>query len=73
MRLHPGAVARLQAMINEAEQPTTSAGAIMVDAGRFALTIDQIAVSHYTQRLVFEDQLVARLREGLAGKLSERG
>lgn len=45
----------------------------MVDAGRFALTIDQIAVSHYTQRLVFEDQLVARLREGLAGKLSERG
>lgn len=86
MRQHSGAVAILQSRIVQAEREAARAGAVVVEPGRFPLEIDQIAASHYSQRLAFDDQLrndsryaavgvddkhVLHLRAGSAGKLSD--
>lgn len=86
MRKHPGAVAVLQAQVIAAERRAAQAGVVPVEEGRFALAPDQIAASHYAQRLALDDalrndarypsvgiddQLVQRLRDGSAGKLGD--
>lgn len=85
LRLLPGAVAQIQHQIALAEREA-SQGQPAPAFARYPLSPDQIAVSHYHQRLAFDDQLrndvrhshgyvddllVQRLRDAMAGKLSD--
>lgn len=80
----PGAVAELQHQIAEAERKTSTVCG--TSAPRYPLATDQIAYSHYMQRLEFDnelrndpryasvgidDRLVMRLREAIAGRASD--
>lgn len=56
LRLLPGAVAQLQHQIAMAER-RTGQGPRQADHARYPLAPDQIALSHYNQRLAFDDQL----------------
>lgn len=81
LKLLPGAVAQLQHQIGEAERQ-----AAPVSVARYPLALDQIAHSHYVQRLNLDDQLrndpryaavgiddalVGRLREATAGRAND--
>ncbi|WP_241525932.1 DUF6538 domain-containing protein [Pseudophaeobacter leonis] len=82
-KLLPGAVAQLQHRIAQAERQAGQ-GRSRATPARYPLAPDQIAHSHYTQRLVFDDELrsdpryasfgyvdellVQRLRDAIAGK-----
>ena len=85
LKLLPGAVAQLQHQIAHAEQ---KAGAATDRTGpaRYPLAPDQIALSHYMQRLAFDDELrsdtrwpsvgiddllVQRLRAAIAGRAND--
>ncbi|MGA0539059.1 DUF6538 domain-containing protein [Neotabrizicola sp. VNH66] len=85
MKLLPGAVAQLQHHIAQAERKTAPARVADTQA-RYPLAPDQIALSHYHQRLAFDDELrndvrhsmgyvddllVQRLRDAMAGKLAD--
>ncbi len=85
LRLLPGAVAQLQHQIAQAERqpaPVNSAAA----PPRYPLAPEQIALSHYHQRLALDDQLrndvryvavsvddglAQRLRKAMVGKLTD--
>jgi len=82
LRLLPGAVAELQHRIAVAERKTGQGA----NSERYPLAPDQIAHSHYMQRLEFDDELrhdsrcasvgiddllVFRLREAIAGRASD--
>jgi len=83
----PGAVALLQHDIALAERRAVEAGTKVVTVGRYPLAPDQIALRNYRLRLEFDDQirqadpryanmelddlLIADLRDGIAGKLSD--
>ena len=84
LRLLPGAVAELQHQIALAERKASTKRSI--GAPRYPLAPDQIAHSHYMQRLEFDDELrndpryasvpvdellVSRLREAIAGRASD--
>ncbi len=84
LKLLPSAVAQLQHEIAAAERKTNTAKGI--PEARYPLAPDQIALSHYHQRLAFDDTLrndpryaavtiddtyVMRLRDGMAGRLSD--
>ncbi|HWL55470.1 MAG TPA: DUF6538 domain-containing protein [Paracoccus sp. (in: a-proteobacteria)] len=86
MKHLPGAVATLQHEIAQAERKTAPAN-IAAAPMRYPLAPDQIALSHYHQSLAMDDaarrspayaslsvndQYVAELRAGIAGKLSDR-
>lgn len=81
LKLLPGAVAQLQHQIALAEQKA-GAGRMQPGPARYPLAPDQIALSHYMQRLAFDDELrndprwpavgiddllVQRLRAAIAG------
>ena len=81
----PGAVAQLQHQIALAEQKA-GAGRATTTPARYPLAPDQIAYSHYVQRLEFDDELrndprwpsvgiddllVQRLRDAIAGRASD--
>ena len=83
LRMLPGAVAQLQHQIALAER---EAGHTSRMAPRYPLQPDQIAASHYAQRLAFDDHLrndprypsvgiddllVSRLRDAIAGKAND--
>jgi integrase len=83
LKLLPGAVAQLQHQIALAED---RAGQGNPSAPRYPLKPDQIAMSHYMQRLAFDDELrneqrwpaigvddvlVARLRAAVAGRAND--
>lgn len=82
----PGAVAALQHQLAQAERKAASQGAAAVQPGRYPLSPDQIAASHYAQRLELDallrndsryavigidDGFAYRLREGVAGRLND--
>ncbi|TGN68568.1 integrase [Paracoccus liaowanqingii] len=82
----PGAVAVLQHRLAQAEREAAASGAVEVQPGRYPLAPDQIAASHYAQRLAFDDLLrndpryvsvsiddvlVQHLRDGMAGRLND--
>ena len=84
LKLLPGAVAQLQHKIALAEQK--AGGAKANSPARYPLAPDQIAHSHYTQRLAFDDELrndpryaavgiddllVSRYREAVAGRAND--
>lgn len=84
MKRLPGAVAVLQDRIAQAEQKAAASGSLAIQPGRYPLAPDQIAASHYAQRLALDEQLrndpryastlidttlVERLRTGIAGRL----
>ncbi len=56
IKLLPGAVAQLQHQIALAEQKIR-AGTPQTGPARYPLAPDQIAMSHYMQRLAFDDEL----------------
>lgn len=56
IKLLPGAVAQLQHQIALAEQKA-GAGRATSTPARYPLAPDQIAVSHYMQRLAYDDEL----------------
>ena len=83
LKLLPGAVAQLQHQIAQAER---KAGQPRPGPARYPLTPDQIAHSHYMQRLAFDDELrndprypsvgiddllVQRLRAAIAGRADD--
>lgn len=84
--LHP-AVARLQGLVAVAERKSQLAKGKPVEPGRYPLPFDEIALRNYHERLKFDeelrnagkshsnvgidDRLVAFLRDGIAGKLSD--
>lgn len=85
LRLHPAAVAGLQRKISDAERKARP-GSDGEAKGLYPLTAQQIAARFYAQRLAFDDELrnipgyasvsvddvlAHRLRDGLAGKLSD--
>ncbi len=85
LRLLPGAVAQLQHEIALAEQ-RAAIGNARKTVARYPLAPDQIAFSHYMQRLALDDELrndprysaisiddslVVRLREAIAGRASD--
>lgn len=85
LKLLPGAVAQLQHQIALAEQKA-GAGKPQTGPARYPLAPDQIAVSHYMQRLAFDDELrndprwpsvgiddflVRQLREAISGKAND--
>jgi len=55
MKLLPGAVAQLQHQIAQAERKAAPANSAA--HARYPLAPDQIAASHYAQRLAFDDQM----------------
>ncbi len=57
MKLLHGAVAALQHELAQAERKAAATGAVKVQPGRYPLAPDQIAASHYAQRLAFDDAL----------------
>ena len=82
----PGAVALLQHELAQAEREAAASGAVKTSPGRYPLAPNQIATSHYAQRLAFDDLLrndprydsiliddllVQRLRDGMAGRLND--
>ncbi|WP_214647397.1 DUF6538 domain-containing protein [Alterinioella nitratireducens] len=82
LKLLPGAVAQLQHQIAQAERQAGQ-GRPQAGPARYPLAPDQIALSHYMQRLAFDDELrndpryasilvddmlVVRLREAIAGR-----
>ncbi len=85
-KLLPGAIAKLQHEIAQAERQAGQ-GRPTVGLARYPLALDQIALSHYQQRLAFDTDLrndwryasfgyidmetVSRLRDGVAGKLND--
>ena len=84
LKLLPGAVAQLQHQIAQAERKVGHNA--QRETARYPLAPDQIALSHYRQRLAFDDELrndpryaigliddllVSRLREAIAGRLSD--
>jgi len=86
LKLLPGAVAQLQHQIALAERQAGQ-GQPQTTPARYPLAPDQIAYSHYMQRLAFDDQLrndpryaeiglddmlVSRLREAIAGRASDK-
>lgn len=86
LKLLPGAVMQLQHQIALAERKSGE-GRASSEAARYPLAPDQIALSHYQQRLRFDeelrndpryaqvsidDQLVQRLREAIAGRASNQ-
>ncbi len=83
LKMLPGAVAQLQHKIALAEREAAQVGRL---TPRYPLTPDQIAHSHYTQRLAFDDRLrndprypsvgiddllVERLRAAVAGRAND--
>ena len=64
LKLLPGAVARLQHEIALAEQ---KAHRPKTDSARYPLTPDQLAYSHYMQRLDFDDELRNDPRYAMVG------
>ena len=85
MKMLPGAVAQLQHQIAQAERQAGPANSAASPA-RYPLAPDQIALSHYHQRITFDeqlrndpryvsvavdDQLAQRLRDAMAGRLSD--
>lgn len=85
LKLLPGAVAQLQHQIGLAEQKA-GAGRTQTGPARYPLAPDQIAHSHYMQRLAFDDELrndrrwsavgiddllVQRLRAAIAGSADD--
>lgn len=85
LRLLPSAVAKLQSEIAVAERTLAKqvGKRFDEDVARYPLTPQQIAISHYTQRLAFDDELrndrryasiglddllVSRLRNAVAGR-----
>ena len=85
LKLLPGAVARLQHQIAQAERKAVQ-GHAQAGAARYPLAPDQLALSHYNQRLAFDDVLrndpryadsgiddlyVNRLRKAVAGRSSD--
>jgi integrase len=85
VKLLPGAVAQLQHQIAQAERQAAPANVTSAPV-RYPLAPDQIALSHYHQRLALDDELrndvrhsmgyvddllVQRLRDGMAGKLTD--
>ncbi|MEO9630979.1 MAG: DUF6538 domain-containing protein [Sulfitobacter sp.] len=85
LKLLPGAVARLQHQIAQAERKAGQRHA-QAGAARYPLAPDQIALSHYNQRLAFDDLLrndpryadsgiddlyVGRLRKAVAGRSND--
>jgi len=56
IKLLPGAVAQLQHQIAQSERTASPANTAAAPA-RYPLAPDQIALSHYHQRLAFDDQL----------------
>ncbi|MDP3600059.1 MAG: tyrosine-type recombinase/integrase [Bosea sp. (in: a-proteobacteria)] len=87
IRKLPGAVALLQHEIALAERRAIEAGDRKIDQGRYPLAVDQIALRNYQSRLSFDellrsrdaryasvgvdDVLVTRLRDGIAGRLTD--
>lgn len=86
MKLLHGAIATLQHELAQAERQAAASGAVTVQPGRYPLGPDQIAASHYAQRLAFDDtlrnnplyvavpvddHLAQRLRDGMAGRLAD--
>jgi len=84
VKLLPGAVTQLQHQIALAERKAGQ-GQAMSGPARYPLAPDQLALSHYQQRIAFDeqlrndpryaqtgidDQLVQRLREAIAGRAS---
>lgn len=84
LKLLPGAVAQLQHKIAVAERKAGQ-GCAQTTPARYPLAPDQLALSHYLQRLAFDDllrndpryaqvssddMLVKRLREAIAGRAS---
>lgn len=83
----PGAVALLQHEIALAERRAAGATGQNVAVGRYPLAVDQIALRNYQSRLAFDDELrnaapqyaaigiddllVAKLRDGMAGRLTD--
>ena len=82
----PGAVALLQHKLAQAERQAAVNGTVQVQLGRYPLAPDQIAASHYAQRLAFDDLLrndpryasmsindllAQQLRDGMAGRLND--
>ena len=87
MKHLPGAVAILQHELAQAERKAVSRGAVAVQPGRYPLSPDQIAASHYSQRLAYDDTLrndprwpslsldhrhVADLRAAIAGTMDDQ-
>ena len=87
MKHLPGAVATLQNELAQAERRAASRGAVVVQPGRYPLAPDQIAASHYAQRLALDDayrndptwpavaiddQRVADLRAAISGSLKDQ-
>ncbi|WP_417724214.1 DUF6538 domain-containing protein [Salipiger sp.] len=85
LKLLPGAVAQLQHQIAQAEQ-RAGAGRPQSGPARYPMAADQLAYSHYMQRLAFDDQLrndpryatfsiddllVQRLRDAIAGRADD--
>jgi len=86
LRKLPSEVALLQHEISLAERRAVQAGQRKVTVGRYPLAPDQIALRNYQSRLAFDDAarndyryasvgvddlLAAKLREGIAGLLSD--
>lgn len=86
IRLHPAALARLQHELMLAERKANAGKSTPAEA-RFPMAPAQIAASHYAQRLALDDELrndirhsfgyvdellVQRLRDGMAGKLTDQ-
>lgn len=85
LKLLPGAVAQLQHQIAQAER-SAAKGQPDAPPPRYPLAPDQIAATHYTQRLALDDELrndirhsfgsvddglVQRLRDAMAGRLTD--
>lgn len=84
---HHGAMARLQAQIAIAERKASIAGGRAIEPGRHPLPVDQIALRNYNDRIAFDtelrdaghlwaavgvdDRMIALLRDGIAGKLTD--
>lgn len=86
IKLLPGAVAQLQHEIAQAERQYLEAANKVAAPARYPLAPEQIALSHYRQRMALDDvlrndvrhsmglvddSLVHRLRDGMAGRLTD--
>lgn len=80
-------IAKFQAIIHQAERELIQSSGQRAAAGTFPLTVDQMAWRHYQELIAYDDeirnqgpaassvliddQLVAKLRDGIAGRLSD--